>query len=94
MMGKQALLQGPIETGAMKPDSKDVLLAGFAAPVRAIHHPQEGWLDPGHSVQPKRWYQRSNSQSCRRDWCRVGLIYEHGIAREGRSDLSVRPSLH
>lgn len=55
-------------------------LAAFAAPVAAVHEPQEGGLDPGHAVHGNGLDKALGLERGIRDCGGVGLIDDDALA--------------
>lgn len=82
--------QHEVESFPSHVDGQNLLLIGLPAPPGAVHHPEEGRLDPGRSRQ----FEGRNEALGLDGWLcnprRVGLVDPDPRVREQRADLPFR----
>ena len=71
--------QGLLEARPAHPHRQDPLLAGFDGPPAAVHHPQEGRLDPGHPAAAEGRHEPAGGHRGPGDGRTVGLVDGYGL---------------
>ena len=71
--------QGLLEARPAHPHRQDPLLAGLGGPPAAVHHPQEGRLDPGHPAAAEGRHESTGGHRGSGDGRSVGLVDGDGL---------------
>jgi len=93
--GQNRVIECPLKAHVCDVDCQNPFPSWLCGPARPIHHPQERWLDPCHSIHTEWWwYEGSVLQGGVRNLMGISLVNAYGLVVKDGSYLSFFYSIH